>query len=276
MSPATQDPDTARLDIARLDTARRAAESAGRLARRFFENREALLVEAKGPQDLVSAADREVEALIRQEIARDFPGDRVLGEEFGDGEGGVGDEGATGWVVDPIDGTQNFLRGIPQFVVSIAYRAGGTARVGVIHDPNAGETFWARAGGGAFRDGRSVRVSDVARLEDAVIGVGHSPRHPPEAFNRTITALVEAGAQTRNYCCAAIQLAYVSDGRLDATWDPYLLDWDVAAGMLIVSEAGGAGVPFVPGRKGPHADTLVAGTPALLDQFRTRTPMFQD
>lgn len=269
--------DVQHLDGARLETARRTAEAAGRLARRFFENREALLVEAKGPQDLVSAADREVESLIRREIARDFPEDRVLGEEFGDGErhgGGTGT--ATGWVVDPIDGTQNFLRGIPQFVVSIAFRAAGRTRVGVIHDPNAGETFWASLGGGAFRDGRPIQVSDAARLEDAVIGVGHSPRHAPEAFNRTITALIEAGAQTRNYCCAAIQLAYVADGRLDATWDPYLLDWDVAAGMLLVREAGGDGVPFVAGRKGSHADTLIAGTQALLEQFRTRTRMFED
>lgn len=272
--------DVQHLDRTRLETARRTAEAAGRLARRFFENREALLVEAKGPQDLVSAADREVESLIRREIARDFPEDRVLGEEFGDGggeqdgEGTVG--GATGWVVDPIDGTQNFLRGIPQFVVSIAYRADGETRVGVIHDPNAGETFWARIGGGAFRDDRPIVVSAAARLEEAVIGVGHSPRHAPQTFNRTITALIEAGAQTRNYCCAAIQLAYVAEGRLDATWDPYLLDWDVAAGLLIVSEAGGAGEAFVPGRQGPHADTLIAGTPALLEQFRTRTRMFDD
>lgn len=271
--------DAPNADAMRLETARRAAEEAGRLARRFFENREALLIEAKGPQDLVSAADREVEELIRREIARDFPEDRVLGEEFGTGGAGdseAGGDGATGWVVDPIDGTQNFLRGIPQFVVSIAYREAGEARVGVIHDPNAGETFWATVGGGAFRDGTAIRVTEAARLEEAVIGVGHSPRHAPEIFNRTITALIDAGAQTRNYCCAAIQLTYVADGRLDATWDPYLLDWDVAAGMLIVREAGGDGVPFRPGRKGPHADTLIAGTPGLLEQFRSRTRMFDD
>lgn len=261
-------------DDKRLETARRAAEEAGRLARRFFEDRETLLIEAKGPQDLVSAADREVEELIRREIARDFPDDRVLGEEFG--AGGSDGDSATGWVVDPIDGTQNFLRGIPQFVVSIAYRRDGEARVGVIHDPNAGETFWATAGGGAFRDGAPIRVTQATRLEAAVIGVGHSPRHEPDVFNRTITALIDAGAQTRNYCCAAIQLAYVADGRLDATWDPYLLDWDVAAGMLIVREAGGDGVPFRPGRKGPHADTLIAGTSGVLAECRRRTRMFDD
>lgn len=256
---------------ARVEIARHAALEAGRLARRFFDTREALTVEAKGPQDLVSMADREVEALIRREIGRDFPDDRILGEELGDSGGSA----STGWVVDPIDGTQNFLRGIPQFVVSIAYRVDNETQLGVIRDPNAGETFWAVRGGGAFRDGAPIRVSGVARLADAVIGVGHSPRHAPSAYNATVAALVDAGAQTRNYCCAAIQLAYVADGRLDATWDPYLLDWDVAAGILIVEEAGGAAAAFMPGRAGPHADSLVAGNAGLLEEFRGRTPMMR-
>lgn len=256
----------------RLDTARRIAVEAGTLARRFFEDRGTLAIETKGPQDLVSRADREVEALIRTRIALDFPQDRVLGEELGEGVETSGPESAgpesagahTGWVVDPIDGTQNFLHGIPQFVVSIAYRERGETRVGVIHDPNTGETFWAAAGKGAFRDGRPMRVSGVAALASAVIGVGHSPRHPPLEFNRVITTLVDAGAQTRNYCCAALQLAYVADGRIDATWDPYLLDWDVAAGLLLVREAGGDALAFRPGAGGPFADRLLAGTGDLV------------
>lgn len=247
---------------ARCDAARRVAREAGALARNFFANRGGLTIEAKGPQDLVSRADREVEMLIRHELSKAFPADLVLGEEFDDSAAATSD---TGWVVDPIDGTQNFLRGIPQFVVSMAYREGGAVKVGVIHDPNAGETFWAIAGGGAFRDGLRLSVSDARELDKAVIGVGHSPRHRSEDFNRVISTLVDAGAQSRNYCCAALQLAYVSDGRLDATWDPYLLDWDVAAGLLLVAEAGGAAIPFVPGRGGPHADRLLAGTPGLVE-----------
>jgi myo-inositol-1(or 4)-monophosphatase len=246
---------------ARCETARRVAEAAGALARNFFDNRAELTIEAKGPQDLVSKADREVERLIRNALSEAFPADLVLGEELSDAADATSD---TGWVVDPIDGTQNFLRGIPQFVVSMAYRESGVVKVGVIHDPNAGETFWAIAGAGAFRDGRQLSVSDARTLDKAVIGVGHSPRHPSEDFNRVISALVDAGAQSRNYCCAALQLAYVSDGRLDATWDPYLLDWDVAAGLLLVAEAGGTAIPFLPGRGGPHADRLLAGTPGLV------------
>ena len=253
-------------DTARCDTARRVAEAAGALALGFFRNRGDLTIERKGPQDLVSRADREVEHLIRLEIAKDFPEDTVLGEELGDQ---AADSGDTGWVVDPIDGTQNFLRGIPQLVVSIAYRAAGLMRVGVIHDPNADETFWAIRGQGAFRNGARLSVSPASQLRDAVIGVGHSPRHAPSEFTSVMTALVDAGAQTRNYCCAALQLAYVADGRLDATLDPYLLDWDVAAGILLVEEAGGEARLFVPGRIAPNADRLLAGTRGLVRRLQT-------
>ena len=109
-------------------------------------------------------------------------------------------------------------------------------------------------------------------LERAVLGVGHSPRHPAQRYIDAVSAVVGAGAQTRNYCCAALQLAYVADGRLDATWDPYLLDWDVAAGILLVEEAGGSAVPFVPGRLGPSADRLLAGNSALVEQLRPLLP----
>jgi len=250
----------------RLATALAAAREAGLLARSYFERRADLVIEAKGPQDLVSVADRAVETRIRAIITAGFPDDALVGEEHG------GDQVDTGWIVDPIDGTQNFLRGIPQFVVSIAYRRRGQVEVGVIHDPNVGETFAARRGRGATRDGTPIRVSGVGTLAQSVLGVGHSPRHRADLYLDPVAAAVRAGAQTRNYCCAALQLAYVADGRLDATWDPYLLAWDVAAGMLLVEEAGGSCVPFVPGRLGPWADRLLAGNTALVDSLRAHLP----
>ena len=125
---------------ARLRTARQAAEAGGALARDYFERRGELAVETKGPQDLVSVADRAVEIAIRDAIAGAFPDDALVGEEHG------GDAADTGWVVDPIDGTQNFLRGIPQFVVSIAYRRGGITEVGVIHDGDPAVQAFARQG----------------------------------------------------------------------------------------------------------------------------------
>lgn len=257
--------DDDRLD-ARLRVAQAAAKAGGTLARRYFDRRSELAIETKGPHDLVSVADRAVETAIREIIAGEFPDDPLVGEEHG------GDAADTGWVVDPIDGTQNFLRGIPHFVVSIAYRRGGRTEIGVIHDPNTGETHAARRGHGAHRDGALIRVSGIQSLERAVLGVGHSPRHAPELYNATVAAVVSAGSQTRNYCCAALQLAYVSDGRLDATWDPYLLDWDVAAGILLVEEAGGTAVPFVPGRLAPSADRLIAGNAGLVDALRRLLP----
>lgn len=251
---------------ARLRIALTAAEAGGALARSYFERRAELVIETKGPQDLVSVADRAVETAIREVIADSFPEDPMVGEEHG------GAAVETGWVIDPIDGTQNFLRGIPQFVVSIAYRRDGRTELGVIHDPNAAESFAARRGGGATRNGTAIRVSGAGTLERAVLGVGHSPRHPAERYIDAVTAVVGAGAQTRNYCCAALQLAYVADGRLDATWDPYLLDWDVAAGILLVEEAGGSAVPFVPGRLGPSADRLLAGNAELVKQLLPLLP----
>ncbi len=250
----------------RLQVAQAAARAGGTLARDYFERRAELAVETKGPHDLVSIADRAVETAIREAIAAEFPDDPLVGEEHG------GDAAETGWVIDPIDGTQNFLRGIPQFVVSIAYRHGGRTEIGVIHDPNTGETHSARRGHGARRDGFAIRVSGIGSFEHAVLGVGHSPRHAAELYNAAVSAVVSAGAQTRNYCCAALQLAYVADGRLDATWDPYLLDWDVAAGILLVEEAGGTAVPFEPGRLGPSADRLIAGNAALVEALRVLLP----
>jgi len=257
--------DDDRLD-ARLAVARAAAEAGGALARDYFERRTELAVETKGPHDLVSVADRAVETEIRRVIAATFPDDPLVGEEHG------GDAAVTGWVVDPIDGTQNFLRGIPHFVVSIAYRRAGRTEIGVIHDPNTGDTHAARRGHGATRNGAPIRVSGIGTLDRAVLGVGHSPRHPAGQYNATVAAVVSAGAQTRNYCCAALQLSYVADGRLDATWDPYLLDWDVAAGILLVEEAGGTAVPFEPGRLAPSADRLIAGNAGLVEALKPLLP----
>lgn len=234
------------------------AREAGALALAFFRDRATLAIESKGPHDLVSRADRAVEALIRERLGAAFPDDRIVGEEEG------GEPGAHHWYVDPIDGTQNFLHGLPQFVVSLAFVEDGRTMAGAIHDPNTGETFAARRGHGATCDGRPMRVSAVAAIGDAVIGVGHTPRHAPERYLEPLAAVIRAGAQTRNLCCAALQLAWVADGRIDATWDPYLLAWDVAAGLLMVEEAGGAAQPFVPGRGGPHADALLAGTRPLV------------
>ncbi|WP_109119711.1 inositol monophosphatase family protein [Azospirillum sp. TSO22-1] len=246
----------------RLAAGAAVAREAGRLARRYFERRADLTVEVKGPQDLVSVADRAVEELIRARLSALFPEDAVVGEEAG------GLAAARVWVVDPIDGTQNFLRGLPWFGVVLALMVDGRTELGIIYDPNTDELYTARRGGGAFLNGESIRVSGCAQLDKAVIGVGHSPRHAPHVFLEPFTAVIEAGAQTRNLLTAALQLAHVACGRLDATWDPYLLPWDVLAGILLVEEAGGAAAPYQLRPDFSGGAPLLAGTAALVDALR--------
>lgn len=242
----------------RLAAGAAVAREAGRLARRFFGQRGELRIETKGPQDLVSVADRAVEDLIRTRLNALFPDDAVVGEEAG------GLTARRVWVVDPIDGTQNFLRGMPWFCIALALVEDGRSELGIIYDPNTDELFTTRRGGGAFLNGAPIRVSGCADLASAVIGVGHSPRHEPERFLEPLTVLLRHGAQTRNLLCGALQLAHVACGRLDATWDPYLLPWDVLAGILLVEEAGGAAAPYALRPDFSGGAPLLAGTAPLV------------
>ena len=245
--------------LVRLAAGSAVAREAGRLARRFFERRAELRIETKGPQDLVSIADRAVEDLIRGRLGALFPDDAVVGEEAG------GVSARRVWVVDPIDGTQNFLRGMPWFCIAMALMEEGRTVLGIVYDPNTDELFTARRGGGAFLNGEPIRVSDCTDLPSAVVGVGHSPRHAPELFLGPVTVLLGQGAQTRNILCGALQLAHVACGRLDATWDPYLLPWDVLAGILLVEEAGGTAAPYALRPDFSGGAPLLAGTASLVE-----------
>lgn len=224
-----------------------AAEAAGRLlASRFGRIRR---VRYKGATDIVTEADGASERLIRALIARAFPADAVLGEEGG----GPGDLAAPGrlWVVDPLDGTVNFAHGYPVFSVSIALVEDGRPLVGVVHDPTRGETFAAARGGGARLDGRRIRVSPRSRLIESLLSTGFSYQRGRALdlslrrfarFHHTTRAVRRPGS-------AAIDLAYVAAGRFDGFWETGLKPWDVAAGWLIVEEAGGrvtdyAGKPY--------------------------------
>lgn len=226
------------------------AREAGRLAHDFWIRRAALTVELKGPQDFVSVADRDVETFIRGEIARAFPGDHFLGEETASSFSGNTDHL---WIVDPIDGTHNFLRGIPYWNVSIAYVEAGVRTLGAVHDPARGELFHARRGGGAWRsngDGDArIEVSNMTSLAGSMVAVGHSDRTPDSRYLELRRALMEAGAAFRNFGAAALQLAHVADGRLDGYVELELSSWDAMAGLLLVEEAGGRAAPF-PGRGG--------------------------
>jgi myo-inositol-1(or 4)-monophosphatase len=228
----------------------RVAREAGRVAHDFWIRRAALTVELKGPQDFVSVADRDVETFIRGEIARAFPGDHFLGEETAASFSGNADHL---WIVDPIDGTHNFLRGIPYWNVSIAYVEGGARTLGAVNDPARGELFHARRGGGAWRsagDGDArIEAARTASLAGSLVAVGHSDRTPDPRYLELRRALMDAGAAFRNFGSAALQLAHVADGRLDAFVELELSSWDAMAGLLLVEEAGGRVGPF-PGKAG--------------------------
>ncbi|MDQ6619532.1 MAG: inositol monophosphatase [Pseudomonadota bacterium] len=245
---------------------KRVARAAGVLALDYWRNRERLVIELKGPRDFVSRADRDVEAFIRREIAQEFPEDDFLGEETAAQYRAGGNRL---WIVDPIDGTHNFLRGIAYWGVSIAYAEDGVRTLGAIYDPVHDELFHARRGEGAWRvsPGAEVRLTTTRPegLEGAVVSVGHHDRYPDARYIEIRRALMGTNSAFRNFGSAALQLAHVADGRLDAMVELSLSAWDVMAGLLIVEEAGGCVGPY-PGPQGiTGRGPVVATTATLID-----------
>src|SRR6185312_915846 len=215
-----------------------AARKAGRALKRDFGEVEKLQVSMKGPANFVSAADRRAEETLYAELAKARPGYGFLGEEGGVREGA--DKTHT-WIVDPLDGTTNCLHGIPQFCISIGLEREGTMVAGVIYNPANEELFVAERGKGAFLNDQRIRVAARKRLADAVIACGlpHLGR-PNIALGQRETATVqEKVAGLRRFGAAALDLAWVAAGRLDAYWERDLSPWDMAAGIILVREAGG-------------------------------------
>ncbi len=241
----------------------RVARAAGALALDYWRNRERLVVEFKGPRDFVSRADREVEAFIRGEIAREFPEDGFLGEESTARYQGEDDV----WIVDPIDGTHNFLRGIAYWCVSIAYVEKGVRTLGAVYDPAHDELFHGRRGHGAWRVGHGGEVRIAAGrpvgLNGAIVAVGHHDRYPDPRYVEIRRSLMGTNSAFRNFGSAALQLAHVADGRLDAFVELSLSAWDVMAGLLLVEEAGGCASPF-PGPEGITGRAPVVATAASI------------
>ena len=215
-----------------------AARKAGRGLRRDFGEVEHLQVSLKGPTNFVSAADRRAEEVVQAELLRARPGYGFLGEE-----GGLqpGTDATHVWIVDPLDGTTNFLHGIPQFAVSIALEREGTIVAGVIYNPANEELFIAERGKGAFFNNQRLRVAARRRLTDAVIACGlpHLGRGDLALFRREFARVQEKVAGLRRFGAASLDLTWVAAGRFDAFWERDLSPWDMAAGLLMVREAGG-------------------------------------
>ena len=192
--------------------------------------------ERKGRIDLVTEYDRRSEALVIERIRERFPSHAILAEESG-ASGGAG----VRWLVDPLDGTTNFAHNYPFFSVSLAAEIGGEVVAGVVHDPTRCDTFAAARGQGATLNGRPIRVSDIASLEDALLVTGfhYSIREKPEPTMSVFRELLLRAQGVRRDGSAALNLSYVACGRFDGFWEMHLSPWDMAAGVLLVREAGG-------------------------------------
>ena len=226
------------LRSALLNVMIKAARKAARTLKRDFGEVEHLQVSLKGPANFVTAADRRAEEILREELERARPGYGFLGEEGGRREGT--DKTHT-WIVDPLDGTSNFLHGIPHFAIAIALEREGTIVAGLIYNPANDDLFTAERGKGAFLNDQRLRVAGRQRLADAVVACGlpHLGRGDLALAIREISAVQDKVAGLRRFGAASLDLAWVAAGRFDAYWERNLSPWDIAAGLILVREAGG-------------------------------------
>ncbi|KNG93944.1 inositol monophosphatase family protein [Pseudaestuariivita atlantica] len=209
--------------------------AAGERALAYFRDRENLKVDSKGAQDWVSEADKAVEVFIRDEISAAWPEDGVFGEEHGARSGTSGFD----WVIDPIDGTTNFVNGIPAWTIVLAGVTGGTTRIGVIRDPNVDETYAAERGAGATLNGKALSVAAGVPLDAGTVSVGYSNRVEAAHILPVIADLIERGAMYHRNASGALSLAYVAAGRLLGYVEEHMNAWDCLAGQLMIAEAGG-------------------------------------
>src|SRR5471030_1951423 len=216
----------------------KAARRAGRSLKRDLGEVENLQVSLKGPANFVTMADKRAEEMLHTDLTKARPGYGFIGEEGGVRDGA--DKSHT-WIVDPLDGTTNFLHGIPQFAISIGLQREGTMIAGLIFNPANEELFTAERGKGAFLNDQRLRVAGRRRMSEAVVAYGlpHLGRGDLALFRREIAVVQERVAGLRRFGAAALDLAWVAAGRFDVYWERDLSAWDVAAGLLLVSEAGG-------------------------------------
>jgi len=215
-----------------------AAQRASRGLVHDFGEVEQLQVSRKGPGDFVSIADLKAERTIREALAKARPGYGFLMEESGESKGADRDRR---WIVDPLDGTMNFLHGIPHFATSLALEHAGEIIAAVTYNPIAYEMFWAEKGVGAYLNDRRLRVSARSKMTEALIGTGipHGHGDDYDRYLGEVRTVMPAVASLRRFASAALDLAYVAAGRLDGFWERGLEPWDLAAGILLIREAGG-------------------------------------
>ena len=246
-----------------------AARAAGELIRRGFRNLAAGDIQAKGKNDFVTRVDREAEAVISEVILAHFPQHRILAEESGYSPR-TSDHL---WIIDPLDGTTNFIHGIPHFAVSLALMEGNRVVFGLIYDPLSGDSFHAASGQGAFLNDRPIAVSRETRLDSALGATGFpfkAPEHLP-AYSKAFKALLSKCKDMRRCGSAALDLAHTACGRYDFFWEAHLLPWDFLAGKLLIAEAGGLSSDFAGNELAVRTGTVLAANrilyPVLLKEI---------
>lgn len=253
-----------------LETGLLAARRAGEVICRGFGNLGSGDIEAKGKNDFVTRVDREAEAAIKKTIAKNFPDHRILAEESGYSAAA----GDYLWVIDPLDGTTNFIHGLPHFAVSLALLEHGQVIFGLIYDPITQDRFHASLRRGAFLNDRPIAVSPTAKL-GAALGATGFPFKAPEqaaAYAKAFKSLLASCKDMRRCGSAALDLAYTACGRYDFFWEAHLLPWDFMAGKLLVSEAGGRSSDFAGNELAVRTGSVLASNnflyPAILEIIR--------
>ncbi|MBX9710480.1 MAG: inositol monophosphatase [Xanthobacteraceae bacterium] len=239
----------------------KAARRAGRSLKRDLGEIENLQVSLKGPANFVTVADRRAEDILYEDLLKARPGYGFIGEEGGTREGA---DKTNTWIVDPLDGTTNFLHGIPQFAISIGLQREGVIVAGVIYNPANDELYIAERGKGAFLNDQRLRVAGRKKLNECVIACGlpHIGRGDHEQSRREMTQMQERVAGLRRFGAASLDMAFVAAGRLDGYWERNLKPWDIAAGIIMIREAGGV----VSGIEG-HDNALQTGHVVCGNEF---------
>ena len=257
-----------------LNIAIRAARNAGDLIQRSSQNLDNIHIDQKGRNDYASEVDRMAEHEIIKVIRTAFPDHAILAEESGEHQGND-----YVWVIDPLDGTTNFLHGFPQYAVSIALKNKNKLELGVIYDPLRDELFTAERGGGAMLNNRKIRVAKHNSMRGALIGTGFpfKKQENLEPYLNMFRAVTQDTAGIRRAGAAALDLAYVDCGRLDAYWETGVSEWDIAAGVLLVQEAGGVATDFAFNDKYLQSGNIIVGNPRMHQlMYHTLEPHIPD
>ena len=249
-----------------LNIAVKAARRAGSIIERAAVSGVPLDVRAKRVNDFVTQVDRAAEEAVIDVVRRSYPDHAILAEESGETKGA---DAEYCWIIDPLDGTTNFIHGFPQYCVSIAVQHAGKSAHAVVYDPSKNELFTASRGRGAFLNERRIRVSRCRRLEDALVGTGFPFRELTrlEPYMKQLGRMMGSCAGVRRAGAAALDLAYVAAARLDAFWEMGLSPWDMAAGALLIQEAGGLVGDFSGDAGYLQSGDIAAGTPKVFPQL---------